>query len=55
MILITKRCPKRCCASGVQEDLYFLAEFERGGDAKIAPGFMFDVTRRLPAKAFGNS
>eukprot|EP00435_Cladocopium_sp_Y103_P017061 s854_g4.t1 len=27
----------------VKEDMYLLAEFQRAGDAKIAPGFMFDV------------
>lgn len=27
----------------VKEEMYLLAEFQRAGDAKIAPGFMFDV------------
>lgn len=26
--------------------MYLLAEFQRAGDAKIAPGFMFDVAQR---------
>lgn len=27
----------------VKEEMYLLADFQRAGDAKIAPGFMFDV------------
>jgi hypothetical protein len=30
----------------VEEEMYLLAEFQRAGDAKIAPGFMFDVAQR---------